>query len=68
VAADTPLADTCVCGSSAWHKHLNERVLWCRNCGAARLIFEPHWQIPLSRAGDVPPPTFDADETPTKPG
>jgi hypothetical protein len=47
---------------------LNERVLWCRNCGAARLIFDPHWQIPLSRAGDVPPPTFDADETPTKPG
>lgn len=66
--ADTPLADTCVCGSAAWHKHLHERVLWCRKCGAARIIFDPHWQIPIDRAGDVPPATFDADEIPTKPG
>jgi hypothetical protein len=68
VAADTPLADTCVCGSTAWHKLLFDRLLWCRKCGAVRPIFEGHWQIPLDRAGDVPPPTFEPDEVPTKPG
>jgi hypothetical protein len=68
VAADSPLADTCVCGSAAWHKLLGDRVLWCRKCGSTRPIFETHWHIPLDRAGDVPPPTFDAEEAPTKPG
>ncbi len=45
------------------------RFLWCRNCGAMRAIFDRHWQIPLSRAGDVPHSIpLETDERQTNPG
>ncbi len=67
--SDTPLADTCACGAAHWHKFVapSEKAvregsgsmsaattfLWCRKCGALRFMFDPHWQIPLDRAGDI---------------
>ena len=67
--SDVPLADTCVCGVSYWHRAAGgaetvvrpgvsgnleaSRFLWCRKCGSIRAIFEQHWQIPLDRAGDL---------------
>ena len=84
--ADVPLADTCACGSSHWHRPAGSveaaarigsvsgqleasRFLWCLNCGAIRAIFDRHWQIPLSRAGDVARSVpLDTDENPTRPG
>jgi hypothetical protein len=46
------------------------RFLWCRKCGAVRVIFEPRWQIPLDRAGEIARsvPLDDDGEKPTNPG
>jgi hypothetical protein len=77
MSSDVPVADTCVCGATNWHKLVGgtdtepSRVLWCRRCGAIRLIFEEQWQIPLDRAGDMPrslPHPPSDDERPTDPG
>jgi hypothetical protein len=83
---DVPIADTCVCGSSHWHRPAQSvegalrvgsgsgaleasRFLWCRQCGALRAIFDTHWQIPLSRAGDVARSVpLASDEVVTDPG
>lgn len=67
--SDVPLADTCVCGVTSWHRPVGPahgspssgssatltaaRALWCRKCGSVRFMFDDHWQIPLDRAGDV---------------
>lgn len=46
------------------------RFLWCRKCGAVRVIFEKRWQIPLDRAGEVARsvPLDSDEERPTNPG
>ena len=67
--SDTPLADTCACGTTHWHKFAAPSAaavkagsgatpaassfLWCRNCGSLRFMFDAHWQIPLGRAGEI---------------
>lgn len=73
--SDVPVADTCVCGATNWHKVVGgspadpSRIIWCRRCGSIRLIFEDHWQIPLDRAGDLPRSVpLESDERPTDPG
>ena len=82
---DVPLADTCVCGSADWHRPAGSveatlrtgssgrleasRFLWCRNCGAIRAVFDRHWQIPLSRVGDIPRSIpLETDDVSTYPG
>jgi hypothetical protein len=67
--SDVPIADTCACGSSHWHKFVAPSdvaarggsgsmsaatpFLWCRKCGSLRFMFDAHWQIPLDRAGEI---------------
>ncbi len=82
--SDVPLADTCVCGVSHWHRPAGPanplssgsssslpavRAIWCKKCGSIRAIFESHWQIPLDRAGEIARSVpLDSDEQPTSPG
>lgn len=68
--ADTPTADTCVCGGPHWHKLMDATYVWCRRCGALRRIFEGKWSIPLDRVGDIARsvPATSEDEIPTRPG
>ena len=78
---DVLTAETCLCGSPHWHKLVHEKVVWCKRCGAVRVIYhETLWYIPLDRAsvprmkgGTIPdmPRVADSqgvDETPTGPG
>lgn len=69
MSSDVPLADTCVCGVTHWHKPVGPakepaasasssalpaaRALWCRKCGSVRFLFESYWQVPLDRAGEI---------------
>lgn len=74
--SDVPLADTCVCGVPYWHRFVGttegaraeSKFLWCRKCGAVRVIFEQRWQIPLDRAGEIASSDVPNDERPTRPG
>lgn len=50
--SDVPLSEVCVCGGAAWHRMIDS-VVWCRKCGAMRLISEKYWRVPLDRAGDL---------------
>jgi len=66
--SDVPLNETCTCGIGDWHKMVTERVLWCRRCGALRLITERRWRIPLDRVGDLPSSASIPEEPATIPG
>lgn len=75
---EVPIADTCACGVDDWHVAVRSahhpsraptHALWCKRCGAVRVVGEPHWQVPLDRAGDVARSVpLDSDEAPTAPG
>ena len=64
--SDVPLNETCACGDVCWHKLVTEQTVWCRRCGALRLIVEPRWRIPLDRAGELAHTV--PEEEPTRPG
>jgi hypothetical protein len=74
LTVDVLLADTCACGDSAFHRTIENRILWCRMCGAARpFLGDGKWMIPLSRAADFPnsmrpKPPSEMDEVKTAPG
>lgn len=69
MAGDVLLADTCVCGSTHWHKIIDHVCVWCRRCGAIRLMFQSKWMVPLDRAGEIPRSTEGLpEEPPTMPG
>jgi hypothetical protein len=49
---ESPLSEICVCGVTLWHTMV-DRVIWCRKCGALRMLRKRRWMIPLDRAGDL---------------
>jgi hypothetical protein len=68
MAEDVLTADTCACGSTNWHKLVDERIVWCRLCGSLRQVFQSRWLVPLEQAGKLSHTRFAEDETPTAPG
>jgi hypothetical protein len=67
---EVPRSEVCLCGGSLWHAMV-DRVLWCRRCGALRLVFEKYWMIPLDRAGELSSTVVmvdGGDEPTTSPG
>lgn len=68
MAADSPTADTCLCGGTHWHTLVDKNYVWCRRCGAWRRLFEGRWLIPLDRAGELARSVPQGDESPTSPG
>jgi hypothetical protein len=66
-AADAPVPSS---GHSSGAVGAASKFLWCKKCGAVRVIFETRWQIPLDRAGEIARsvPLDGDEERPTNPG
>jgi hypothetical protein len=67
MSPDVPLSEVCVCGTADWHAVV-DRVVWCRRCGCVRVAVEPHWRVPLDRAGELSSSVTVDEDVPTRPG
>jgi hypothetical protein len=50
---DAPRAPVCVCGNSTKHVERGATV-WCAMCGSIRVLFQDYFEVPISRARDLP--------------